>query len=91
MSLDSAVLPFTYRNLVLKRGASETNARNSYEALVEKFYKDEDCEVARYTRNIAIKDEIPAKDLLVILDKISKHGTLRKLRFVNPDQLHITH
>ncbi|ORY07385.1 hypothetical protein BCR34DRAFT_626448 [Clohesyomyces aquaticus] len=77
--LRQAVLPFVYRDLVLKRGRTASKTEQAYHALLEKFRDDGDCEVARHARSIAVKDEVPEEDLMIVLSKISEHGTLRKL------------
>ncbi|KAF2026033.1 hypothetical protein EK21DRAFT_75043 [Setomelanomma holmii] len=87
-SLRDAVLPFLYRELVLKKGASNSNARKAYQALIEKFRDDDQCEIAKYARSLAVKDDIPPEDLMMILNKISEHGTLRKLSWET--HVHIT-
>jgi hypothetical protein len=81
-ALREAVLPFVYRDLVLKKGAEDSKSHQAYRAILEKFSDDGECEVARYVRSITVKDEVPTEDLMLILDKISEHGTLRKLRYV---------
>jgi hypothetical protein len=79
-ALREAALPFGYRDLVLTRGSSNSRTERAYKALIELFRKDKDCQIARHVRSIVVKDELPQEDMILILNKISEVGTLRKLR-----------
>jgi hypothetical protein len=79
--LRQAMLPFIYRDLVLKRvNYFETGTRQAYEALIERFRKVEDRDIATHVRSLTVKDDVPEKDLLLILDRVSELGSLTKLR-----------
>ena len=79
-TLRQATLPFIYRDLVLTRGSSKSRKQEAYEALIETFRHDGNCQVAQHVRSIAVKDNLPEEDLMLIFNKTSEYGTLRKLR-----------
>jgi hypothetical protein len=54
--------------------------KRAYDALIESFRNDHNYEIAKHVRSLTIKDDLATSDLLLILDKISSSGTLRKLR-----------
>jgi hypothetical protein len=53
--------------------------KRAYDAL-ESFRNDYNYEIAKNVRSLTIKDDLATSDLLVILDKISSSGMLRKLK-----------
>lgn len=66
-ALREAALPFVHRHLVLKTGS------------VKKIRDDaEEC-VSKHVRTITVKDKIPEKDLIFVLERIAQHGRLRTL------------
>lgn len=77
-------LPVVYRHLLLERGNNNTRKRQAYNALIASFRSShEEGNIAKHIRNITVKDELPVKDLLMILESISEHGTLRNLKYVS--------
>ena len=55
---------------------------STYEYLVKEFLSHGKCNIAQYVRNLIVKDDLPANDLMLILDKIRKLGILKRLRRV---------
>jgi hypothetical protein len=79
-TLRQATLPFMFRDLVLKRGTEMSRTYKAYQSLLKRFREDTSDEIAEHVRSLAVKDDLPEEDLILILDKISERGTLRKLR-----------
>lgn len=79
-TLRQSGLPFVYQNLVLRKGTSKSRCQRAFESILEEFRKEKECQLARHVRCITVKDKIPANDLLLILNKISECGVLRKIR-----------
>jgi hypothetical protein len=80
-TLRQATLPFIYRDIVLVKDEENDSSTKAYEALVDQFRVEGEYTVARYVRSIVVKDGASMNDLLMILDKISECGTLRKMRW----------
>ena len=81
-TLRQATLPIMFRDLVVKRGTETSRTYKAYQALIEGFRDGTGCEIADHVRNLTVKDDLPERDLILVLDKISERGTLRKLRYV---------
>ncbi|KAI4908071.1 hypothetical protein J4E85_011735 [Alternaria conjuncta] len=73
--LHDAAMPYIYRNIILN---GESTA---YKALVEKLSKHEHGDLTKYIRSITVKDEVPSEDLVMILNKTSRHRNLRSLNW----------
>jgi hypothetical protein len=75
-TLRQIALPLVYQDVVLHR------EDEAYEALVTLFRGGGEGSIAHHVRHLMVKDELPTEDLIMILDKISEFGVLRKLRLV---------
>lgn len=79
-TLRQAALPLIYRDVVLLKKNDDPKTAEASVSPVELFRGRGECSIAHHVRNLVVKDELPTDDLLMILDAISKHGVLRKLR-----------
>jgi len=79
-ALRQATLPIIFRDLFLKRGIETGRTYEAYQALIDGCSDGTGCEIAEHVRNLVVKDDLPEGDLILILDKISECGTLRKVR-----------
>jgi hypothetical protein len=84
--LRQATLSFVYKDLVLRNKPNDAKVVQAYKALIETIQGNGGCDVAQHVRKITVKDEIPAEDLILILDKIAERGTLHKLRYATVDR-----
>jgi hypothetical protein len=81
-TLRQVALPLVYRDVVLHQELDEPKTSDTYEALVELFRGGREGGIAHHVRHLVVKDELPTDDLMMIVDKISEFGVLRKLRSV---------
>jgi len=79
-ALRQATLPIIFRDLVLKRGVETSRTYEACQTLIDGFRHGTGCEIVEHVRNLVVKDDLPEGDLILVLDKISECGTLRKLR-----------
>jgi len=79
-ALRAAALPSVYRHLRLERGDKSSRKREAYRALIANLRDNQEGGgIAKHVRSITVKEEIPAEDLMLMLERISEHGTLNDL------------
>lgn len=80
-TLRENALPFVYQKLVLHSGPKTSTRRKVYNALVKSIHKADGSQIAKHIRNLTVKDDVVIEDLAMILNKISEHGILHKLKY----------
>jgi hypothetical protein len=66
--------PPIQHDLVLARGKKNSEIGKTYKSLIANFRANDRCEVVRHVRSVTVKDAVPFKDLLLVLNTISSCG-----------------
>lgn len=79
-TLQDAAYPFMYRHLNLSKVSNGSKELLAYETLLDKFRSATAKNIARHVRSITVQNQIPEKDLILILTRIAEYGRLRELK-----------